>query len=203
VGKGGSTPGISPQVSSELTQAETGLVNLAQTQAAQASQLFGLVEPGLVTSENYYETLASGDPGAIMRAIAPTAQASSEAAAGAKSNIMANAPPGGEKNLALEMTDVNRGAQISKTASGASTSAPSSLATLAAQTIPEALSGQTGASSSLTGAGGIAGNLGNLQIQGQTLAMEQKGQQLGMFGTLAGDIGSVVAANPWDIFAGI
>jgi hypothetical protein len=198
-GKGGSAPGVSPAVSSEMQNAEMGLVNLANTQVAQAGQLFNLVEPGLATAENQFETLASGDPGALMRVIAPAAQATNEAATGARSNIMANAPAGGEKNLALENVDVNRAKQIASTASGASLSAPASLAGLAGQTIPEALSGQAGAGTSLSAASSSAAGLGSLQLQGQELAMEQKGQELGAFGGLAGDVSqigsSMIGAN--------
>jgi hypothetical protein len=137
MGKGSSNNlnDVSPQVQQGMLANETALTNIATEQNANAQQLYQLTEPGLVQSEDFYERLASGDPAAIMKAIAPTAQAASSAAAGAKSNIMANAPAGGEKNLALEMTDVNRGAQVAQAASGATLAAPNALGQLAGQGI--------------------------------------------------------------------
>jgi hypothetical protein len=185
VGKGG---GFTPDtISQGMTADSNALVKLATQQGDNANKLFNLAEPGLATTENYYETLASGDPGAIMRAIAPTAQQSTEAATGAKSNIMANAPAGGEKNLALEMTDVNRAAQISKTASGATTGAPNALGQLAAQGVGESISSAGTGISGLSASSSTLSSLGNYEIEQQKLQMEQKGQALGAFGSLAGD----------------
>ena len=133
------------------------------------------------------ETLAAGDPGSIQRAVAPQAQQIAQAAQGADANIMANAPAGGEKNLALEQVDVNRGAQIGNATSGAVQSAYQSLGNLAGQTIPEALGGQSAASGSLSAGISGFGTLGGLQLQSQQLQMEQKGQELGAFGSLGGD----------------
>lgn len=195
MGKGGSTPGISPGVQQGLLSNENALVQIAQQQSGNAEQLYKLTEPGLVTAENFYETLASGDPGAIMRAIAPTAQAASSAATGAKSNIMANAPPGGEKNLALEQVDVNRGAEIAKTASGASLAAPNALGQLAGQGVGESISASGAATGALSAGSSTLGSLGGLQLQGQQLQMEQKGQQLGVLGSAVGDIGSIASSQ--------
>jgi hypothetical protein len=174
----GSTPGISPATQTALTTDETALVGLAGQQASNAQQIYNLEEPGLQQSTNFYESLASGDPAAIMRAIAPTAQATSQATAGAKANIMANDPAGGEKNLALELADVNRGRQIASTASGASIGAENALAKMGTQGVGlseglagEAIGGYGAASSSTLGSGG-------LQLQSQQLQMEQKGQSL-------------------------
>jgi hypothetical protein len=100
---------------------------------------------------------------------------------------MANAPAGGEKNLALEMTDVNRAAQISKTASGASTGANNALGQLAAQGIGESTSEAGTAIGGLSASSSTLSSLGNYEIQQQELQMEQKGQALGAFGGLVGD----------------
>jgi hypothetical protein len=186
MGKGGSV-GVSPSVSNGLLSDENALVSLAGQQAGNSQQLFNLTEPGLQTAENYYSQLATGDPGSVMRAIAPTAQAANQAAQGASSNIMANAPAGGEKNLALEQVDVNRGAQIASTASGATTGAPNALATLAGQGIGESTAAAGTGISGLSAGASALSSLGGLQLQGQQLQMEQKGQELGAFGGLAGD----------------
>jgi hypothetical protein len=173
---------------------ETAMVKLAQEQEKNSQTLFNLTDPGLVQSENYYETLASGDPGAIMRAIAPGAQQVSEATAGAKSNIMANSPAGGEKNLALEMTDVNRGAQVGQMAAGATLKAPDALAKLSGQGIGESQNAAGIASSTYGSANSGLASLGQLNIQDQQLQMEQKGQSLGAIGSLGGDITGALGA---------
>jgi hypothetical protein len=146
-----------------------------------------MTEPGLVQSEDFYQNLASGDPAAIMKAIAPTAQAASSSAAGAKANIEANSPAGGEKNLALEQVDVNRGAQVSQAASGATLAAPNALGQIAGQGIGEGISSAGAATGSLSAANQGFGQMQSQQFQGQQLQMEQKGQTLGALGGLAGD----------------
>ena len=174
----GSTPGISPATQTALTTDESALVGLAGQQAQNAQTEFNLAEPGQVQAENWYSALAGGDPAAIMRAIAPTAQAASQATAGAKANIMANDPAGGEKNLALELADVNRGRQIASTASGASIGAENALAKMGTSGVglSEGLAG-----SAISGYGAASGSTlgsGQLQLQSQQLQMEQKGQSL-------------------------
>jgi hypothetical protein len=174
----GSTPGISPATQTALTTDESALVGLAGQQAQNSQQIYNLEEPGLVQATDFYSELASGSPAAIMRAIAPTAQAASQATAGAKANIMANDPAGGEKNLALEMTDVNRGRQIASTASGASIGAENALAKLGTEGV--GLS-EGAAGTAISGYGAASGSTlgsGQLQLQGQQLQMEQKGQSL-------------------------
>jgi hypothetical protein len=191
-GKGGSgNSNLSPEVQSGILSNETALTKLAQEQEGNAQKLFNLTEPGLVESENYYSTLAAGDPGAIMRAIAPGAQQVSEATSGAKSNIMANSPAGGEKNLALEMTDVNRGAQVGQMAAGATLKAPDALAKLAGQGIGESQNAAGIASSTYGSASSSLANLGSLNIQDQQLQMQQKGQSLGALGSLGSSAAGV------------
>jgi hypothetical protein len=143
--------------------------------------------PALTQATNYYENLASGDPGSIMRAIAPQAQQINQATTGAISNIQANDPAGGEKNLAIEQAQLGRAGGIASTATGAVQSANQSLGQLSGQGISGAQSGESLATSGLgTGIQGF-GTLGGLQLQSQQLQMEQKGQELGAFGGLAGD----------------
>lgn len=182
----GAPAGPSPEVEKGMLDNQSALVKIAQGQAKNAEQLYNLTEPGLVTAENFYETLASGDPGAIMRAISPAAQQTSEAAAGAKRNIMDNAPSGGEKNLALEMVDVGRGAEVAHLASGATVGAPNALAQLAGQGVGESISAAgTGISGFSSANQGLA-SLGNMQIQEQQIQAEQKGQMMGGIGSLVG-----------------
>lgn len=192
-GKGGGD-GLSPEVQQGMLSNQSALVKIAQGQAHNAEQLYNLTEPGLVTAENFYETLSSGDPGAIMRAIAPATQQVSEASAGAKSNIMANAPAGGEKNLALDMVDVSRGAEIGHLAGGATTGAPNALASLAGQGIGESISAAGTGISGLSAANQGLTSLGGMQIQEQQIQAEQKGNMMGMLGGLASTGAEVATA---------
>src|ERR1700722_13848774 len=187
----GSTPGISPATQTALTTDETALVGIAGEQAANSQQIYNLEEPGLQQSTDFYSSLASGDPAAIMRAIAPTAQATSAATAGAKANIMANDPAGGEKNLALELADVNRGRQIASTASGASIGAENALAKMGTSGVGLSGSLASGATSAYGAASGSTLGSGGLQLQGQQLQMQQKGQSLWPVGGGKQGLGSV------------
>lgn len=187
MGKGGGTPGVSPTVTSGEAQDQTALASLINQQTQQSQSLFDLSAPGLTQAENYYETIASGSPGAIMRADAPVTQQIAQATAGAKKNIMDNGPAGGEKNLALEQADVNRAAQISSNASGTVQAANESLGKLGTSGVSQSQQGASIATSGIgTSLSGFQG-LGSLQLEGQQLQMEQKGQELGAFGSLAGD----------------
>lgn len=190
MGKGGG--GLASDVQEKMMSNESALVDIAKSQAKNSQQLYGATEPGLAEAESFYQSLASGDPGAIMRATAPAAQQINQATAGAKKNILENAPAGGEKNLALEMADVNKGAQVGGIASQAFLNAPNALAQLAGQGVGEsisaagtAISGQSAASSSLA-------SLGGLQIQNQQLKDQEKGASLGALGSLAKTGGEMV-----------
>jgi hypothetical protein len=171
---------------------ETALTQIAGQQAQNAETLFNISEPGVATAENYYGDLATGDPGAIMKAIAPAAQQINAATTGAKANILANSPAGGEKNLALEMADVNRGAQVGQAASGAYTSAFPALGQLGGQNISEGISSANTGISGFSQANSGLASLGQLNIQDASLQMQQKGQSLGEFGQLGGGLASSI-----------
>lgn len=187
MGGKGNTGQVDPSVSQGMLKNESALVAIAQEQAANSQQLYSLTEPGLQTAETWYQDLAAGDPAAILRATAPANQQVAQAATGAKANILANDPAGGEKNLALENVDVSRGAQVASNVSGATLSAPNALGQLAGQGIGEGTASAGQATGALTAANTSLGNLQSLTFQGQQLQMEQKGQTLGAFGSLAGD----------------
>lgn len=185
---------LDPAVAQGELANQSALVKIAGEQEKNAQSLYSLTEPGLVQSEDFYQNLASGDPAAIMKAIAPTAQAASESAAGAKANIMANNPAGGEKNLALENVDVGRGAQVAKAASGATLAAPNALGQLAGQGIGLSQSAENTSISSLNSSNQGLSSLQSQEFQGQQLQMEEKGQTLGALGGLAGDATQLGAA---------
>lgn len=182
----GKSSGLSPQVESSIQANDTALTQIASQQAANSQTLFNQANPGFQTAENFYGTLASGDPYAIARAVAPQTQQIAQATAGAKQNIQQNAPSGGEKNLALEQADVSQGAQVGQVSSGAVSGAYNALASLAGQGTGESISGAGNAISGFNSANQGLGQLGNLQIQ-------QKGAQLGALTSLGGDVATLGA----------
>jgi hypothetical protein len=174
---------------------ETALTQIAQGQAANAEQLYKVAEPGFQTAESFYSDLATGDPGAIMRAISPAAQQVNQASAGAKENILATAPAGGEKNLALEMTDVNKGAQVGSLASSGYTGSFNALGQLAGQGVGESISAAGAGTGAYSAGSSSLAALGGLNLQDKQLQMEQKGQSLGGFGSLLNEVGSVAGSQ--------
>jgi hypothetical protein len=183
----GKSSGLSSSVQQQEADNSSALVAIAQQQNQNANTLFNESNPGFVAAENQYQTLASGDPYAIARAVAPQAQQISAATAGAKQNIMNTAPSGGEKNLALEQADVAQGAKIGDITSGAVTGSYNALAQLAGQGTGESISSASTAISGYNSANQGLGQLGSQQIQ-------QKGAQLGALTSLGSDAATVGAA---------
>lgn len=161
-------------------------MNIAEGQAKNAQELFSESYPGFQSAEQFYQGISTGDPYAISRAISPATQQITAQAKAAKTQILQNAPPGGEKNLALEMVDVNRGAQIGDLATNAYLNSFNSLAQLAGQGITQSIqSAGTGISGLGTANQGL-GELGQLQFQQQQLRAQQKGQMFGGLESLVG-----------------
>lgn len=181
-GKGGAPS--NPALEQSQTQVNNQLASILGTQSGESQQLFNLAFPGMQQSSEFYQALASGSPGLIARAIAPAAQQVSQATAGAKANILANAPAGGERNLSLEQADVTQGAQLGQLASQGYLSAQNALAQMGGQGVSL---GQ-GAANTAIGAGSAAS-----QGYGQIISenIQQKGQTLGAIGGLAGDVTSM------------
>jgi hypothetical protein len=162
-----------------VTSNADALTALASQQNSQANTLFNESNPGFVAAQNFYQTLASGDPYAISTATAPAAQQIAQATAGAKDNIMNNSPAGGTKALALENADVKQGEQVGKIASQGYLGSFNALAKLGAQGIGEstsmkgeAISGYGAANQGYTGASNIQAGIiqQNLQQKGATMA---------------------------------
>ena len=166
-----------------LQAAQTGLAQQMSAtgaqSAAEGSQLFNLALPGLEQSESYYGKLASGDPAALARANAPAIQQITGATNTAKKNIVQDNPRGGERNLALEEADINKGAQISQLTTGSYTGAFPSLAQLGGQNVSQ---GTSATSTGLQGMNSAANQYGQLQ----QINNEQKSTMLGFAGSLAG-----------------
>lgn len=183
-GKGTQTP--SPEVTNALSSNINALTQIAGTEEGNAQTLFSLVEPGLVQSEDWAQQVMSGDPGAIMKALAPATQQISQATTGAIKNIENTTAPGGEKNLAIENAQTSEGAQIGSTAASAVANAPTMLANLASGGISES----TGLANTAVGATGAAttaaGTMGSEQLQEQQIQAQNKGSGLGALVGLAG-----------------
>ena len=183
----GKSSGLSDSVQQGELQNSNALTAIAQQQSQRSNQLFQESNPGFVQAENFNQTLASGDPYAISRAISPATQQIAQATAGAKQNIMNSAPAGGEKNLALEQADVSQGAEVGKVATGSFLNRFNSLASLAGQGTGESISAASTGISGFSAANQGLGQLGSQQIQ-------QKGAQLGALTSLGGDAATVGAA---------
>ena len=180
--------GPSPAVYQGMLDNSTALTGIAKEQEANAQTLFNLTEPGLKTAEDFYSTLAAGDPAAILRATAPTAQAAAKTAAGTKANILATAPEGGERNLALEAVDVSRGDTVSKAASGAQLGSYNALASLAGQGVSQSISAAGTGISGISAANQGLSSLGNLQLNQEQIHAQEKGNLLGFGSSAAGDL---------------
>lgn len=182
---------------------ESALVNIASQQANQGSQLFQTAFPGVQQAENFYGTLASGDPYAIARAISPAVKQVNEATAGAKQNILTNAPAGGEKNLAIEQADVAQAGKISDLATGGFLNSFNALGALGGQNIGQSISSANTAVSGLGSANQALGNLGNLQLQQYQIQQQAKGSTLGALSSLGAGIfeGAGAAGSLGALFA--
>lgn len=185
-GKSGNQ-GLTPQVTGGIQANETALASLASQQAGNSQTLFNESNPGMVTAENFYQNLATGDPGKIATAIAPATEQIAKSTAGAKENIMNNAPAGGEKNLALQQADVSQGEQVGKAATGSFLGSFNALGQLAGQGTNASIASSEAGISGLGAATSAYGQLGGLQMQQQQMKDQEKGQTLGALSSLAGD----------------
>lgn len=185
--------GKSGGISQSTQDAEVGIAQQQTDIAAQASsradQLFSASFPGFEQSEQYYQQLASGDPAAIARAIAPATQQINQQSDASKKRIEQDAPRGGAKNLALEENDINKGAQVGNLATQSYLSSFQNLAGLAGQGVGESTASTSTALNGLSAAGNQYSNVANQQAEG-------KASQLGFISSLAGS-GASLAALCW------
>lgn len=185
--------GKSGGISQTTQNAEVGIAQqqegIAQQQQKNAQQEYNTSFPGFQTAENYYQTLASGDPTAISRAIAPATQQINQQSQGNKERINQDTARGGSKNLALAENEINKGAQIGNTATQSYLGAFQSLAGLAGQGIGQSNQSTGLASSALTSAGNQQSQIANQQAEG-------KASQLGFISSLAGS-GAELGAMCW------
>jgi hypothetical protein len=186
VGKSGGISQETQNAEVNIAQQQTDIAKQANTRA---NQLFGASFPGFQEAESYYQQLATGDPSAIARAIAPAAQQIDAQAEGAKQRIEQDSPRGGVKNLALAENEINKGAQIGNLATQSYLSSFQNLAGLAGQGVGQSQGFTGSAISGLSAAGNQYSNIANQQA-------EAKASQLGFISSLAGS-GAGLAAMCW------
>jgi hypothetical protein len=166
------------------------MAGTGQQSAREGATLFNLALPGLESATSYYGKLASGDPTALARANAPAIQQITGQTNAAKKNILQDMPRGGERNLALEEADINKGAQISQLTTGSYLSAFPSLAQLGGQNVSQ---GTQATGVGLQGMNASANQYGQLQ----NMMNEQKATQLGFITSLAGAGAEAAAGFCW------
>lgn len=157
----------------------TQLSSLATQSAGQSQSLFNLAFPGMQQAESMQQTLASGDPYAIAQAIAPATQQVAQATQGAQQNIMQNAPDGGEKNLALEQSNLQQGAQDGNLASQGFLNSFNNLAQMGQSGVSASQGAMSNATGALNSENSAYSSLGNMGAQ-------EKGATLGAIGGLTG-----------------
>lgn len=176
---GSKSGGISQSTQDAEVAVAQGELGISQQANARAGQLFQASFPGFQESENYYQQLASGDPAAIARAIAPATQQINQQAQGTAQRITQDVPRGGAQNLALAENQINKGAQIGQAATQGYLSSFQNLAGLAGQGVGESTASTGAAIGGLSAAGNQYSNIAQQQAEG-------KASQLGFITSLAG-----------------
>jgi hypothetical protein len=162
-----------PSASSEQTQSQLTQQQIATSQQANAesAQTYATTAPGLSTAENYYQSLASGNPSAIFQSIAPAVGQVNAASQGAVQQIQQNMPRGGAEQLAVANVEQQRAGQIGNLGTQAYTGSFPALAALSQGGL--SLSANELANSISAGSAASSANEGLMQAQsaGKTATM--------------------------------
>ncbi len=176
--------------SGETQEAERQLserqIALAERSERRGGKLFGLTFPGLEIAEKYYQSLASGDPNEIFRAIAPATEQIHGFSEQARERISTQMPRGGEQRLAEEQSFISEAGQVGQLATRAYTSSFPALVSIAGQGIGLGINEVANAIASFGGAGQTLGNLGSQQAAGKAATMGFLGSLAGAAGTIGG-----------------
>ena len=177
-----------PSGSTENTQntIAQGQLSLAQQQQQQSNKILGVVEPGLQTAENYYTSLASGNPTQIMDAIGPAVAQIGSQTQQSENTIKATTPRGGAQDLALQEAAIQKAGQVGNLQTQAYTGAFPALAQLFQGGAGISVSQIANAISSASGAATTTAQVGQEQAQGKATTM-------GFLGSLAGAGGQIGA----------
>lgn len=164
--------------------------NLANTEAALASQVGGISLPAFQKAIETWTAILGGDTGKTTPFVAPAAEAANASYSQAAKNILASTQRGGEQEAMLAGNEIAKAGQISSIL-------PQLMAT-ALQTLTGA--GQSGTGMSMQGTQGAAGIFGN---NAQTYASEAnaKSNMLGQMamgaGQAAGSYAGARAGGCW------
>jgi hypothetical protein len=163
-----------------------GQLDLAKQQQADSEKTLGVVSPGLQTAENYYASLATGDPTKIMSAIGPAVSQIGSQTSQAKTQIKESTPRGGAQDLALAEADISKAGQVGNLETQAYTGSFPALASLFQGGAGISVSQVANAIASAQGASQTTANIGQEQAQGKATTM-------GFLGSLAGAAGTAAA----------
>ena len=167
-----------------LTQEQ---LDLAKKQEIRSEELYGLTEPGLRLTEQFYQTLASGDPKAIERATAPATERIAGQYEAAKKNIATTTPRGGTRELAMEEADISKAGQIGGTEAQAYLGSFPALANLAQGGVGLSINEVAQALTAFSGASSSNVALGQMQGAG-------KASTMGFLGSLTDTASKIAAA---------
>ena len=177
---------------------------IVESQEKRASELQKLTLPALQTGIKHYQTLATGDPDAIMREIAPAAEMIRRGAKSTEQQIIENMPRGGEQRLAREMLESGAASDIGKLATQSYTSAfpallqaGTGISTIGGNELSQALaalSGMGGAYGGATSAFGGAAKT-TMDIAGQQA--QATAAQKAMMSSLAGTGAAFIPKPCW------
>lgn len=160
----------------QLTQSQISTQQAATAQSQQEYQQQQALEAPAIS---FNTALASGDPSAVMKALAPQLTGISQATAANKENILESTGPGAARDVALSQNALNQGNQTASLEANAELQAPNTLANIGAGLGSNSLQA-LGAS---INAGGAASSANQVSINA---AEQSKASTLGFLGTLAG-----------------
>jgi len=146
-------------------------LTLAQQQQATSDKTLGVVQPGLQTAENYYASLATGDPTKIMSAVGPAVSQIGSQTQQAKKQITEGTPRGGAQDLALAEADISKAGQVGNLATQAYTGSFPALAQLFQGGAGISVSQIANAIASASGAGTTTAQVGQEQASAKASTM--------------------------------
>lgn len=184
---GGGPSGETERAQREVSERQT---RLAEREEARAAELHGISLPWLKTAGSYYETLASGDPNAIFRQVAPAIEGITTAGEAQRERIRAEMPRGGEARLAEEQSKIAEGGQVGSLITQSYTSAFPALASLAGRGLGLSINEMANAIAAFGGAGQTLGQLGSQEAAGKAATM-------GFLGSVVESGAGLAAAACW------
>ena len=154
-------------------------VKLGEASNVRSQQLFDIGLPGLKTATSHYTDLASGDPTAIFKAVAPGVQQMGQQFDVTKAKLGETMPRGGARDLAMAETDISKAGAAGTAINEAYNQSFDKLAAIAGKNMGLSQNDIAAALSAFGGASNTFGNIANQQESG-------KAATLGFLGSLGG-----------------